>query len=178
MTPAKQQRAASSGIGASGRTTFVMLGLAAAAILAFTVTAREPAMTIKTNAAWHNAQQAALSERAASEDWTAGPQGLFWRRIEGDGTGEKPTLRDTVTVHYAGTLVDGTTFDSSFDRGQPATFPLSGLIPAWQLAIPLMGVGDTIEIAAPSDIAYGPNGTGPIPGGATLLFTIELRGIR
>ncbi len=74
-------------------------------------------------------------------------------------------------------FTDGATFDSSFDRGEPATFPLGRLIRAWQLAIPQMGVGDTIELAAPATLAYGPTGKGPIPGGATLLFKVQLLGI-
>ena len=126
--------------------------------------------------AWQNAQQAALAERAAA-GWYALPGGLLWRLVKGDGSGAHPMARDTVTVHYAGTFTDGTTFDSSFDRGEPATFPLAGLVPAWRLAIPQMGVGDTIEIAAPATLAYGPVGRGPIPGGATLLFTVELLAI-
>ncbi len=68
-------------------------------------------------------------------------------------------------------------FDSSYARGEPATFPLGRLIPGWQVAIPQMGVGDTIEIAVPADLGYGPVGKGPIPGGATLLFKVELIGI-
>jgi FKBP-type peptidyl-prolyl cis-trans isomerase FkpA len=80
-------------------------------------------------------------------------------------------------VHYEGTLVDGTKFDSSWDRGEPATFPLARLVKAWQLAIPQAGVGDTIEIAVPADLGYGPRGKGPIPGNATLLFRIELLAI-
>ncbi|WP_332310549.1 FKBP-type peptidyl-prolyl cis-trans isomerase [Alteripontixanthobacter muriae] len=135
------------------------------------------AVDYSQDAAWHNSQQAALASRAASGDWQSLDDGLLWRRIAGDGSGAHPSASDTVTVHYAGTLVDGTTLDSSFDRGEPATFPLSRLIPAWQAAIPQMGVGDTIEIAAPSGVAYGPRGKGPIPGGATLLFTIQLLGI-
>ena len=83
-------------------------------------------------------------------------------------------MEDRVTIHYAGTLTDGTTFDSSWDRGEPASFPLGRLIPAWQMAVPHMAVGDTIEIVVPADLAYGPGGKGPIPGNATLLFTIEL----
>lgn len=83
-------------------------------------------------------------------------------------------MSDTVTVHYAGTFIDGEGFDSSYDRGTPATFGLSRLIPAWKLAIPEMHVGEKIEIAAPASLAYGPNGRGEIPGGATLLFTVEL----
>jgi len=122
--------------------------------------------------AWLNRQQAALAERAA-QGWYYLPGGVLWRRIAGDGTGARPTVQDTVTLHYAGTLVDGTEFDSSYG-GRPATFPLRQLIRAWQLAVPQMAVGDTIEIAVPSDLGYGPRGGGPIPGGATLLFKIEL----
>ena len=128
-------------------------------------------------AAWHNAQQLALASRQASEGWSWLEGGLLWRRVAGDGSGKHPTIDDTVTLHYAGTLVDGTEFDSSYARGEPATFPLRALIRAWQLAVPQMGVGDTIEIAAPATLAYGPIGRGPIPGGATLLFRIELLGI-
>lgn len=124
------------------------------------------------DAAWHNRQQVALAERAA-QGWFYLPGGVLWRRVAGDGSGTHPTVRDTVTLHYAGTLVDGTEFDSSYG-GRPVTFPLGGLIRAWQLAVPQMGVGDTIEIAVPSDLGYGPMGGGPIPGGATLLFKIEL----
>lgn len=127
------------------------------------------------DAAWHNLQQAALAERAA-EGWYYLPGGVLWRRIAGDGSGARPTVQDTVTLHYAGTLVDGTEFDSSYG-GRPATFPLRSLIRAWQLAVPQMTVGDTIEIAVPADLGYGPRGSGPIPGGATLLFKIELLGI-
>jgi FKBP-type peptidyl-prolyl cis-trans isomerase len=129
------------------------------------------------DAAWHNQQSLALAERQASDGWGYLPGGVLWRRVAGSGTGPRPTVDDTVTLHYAGTLVDGTEFDSSFKRGQPATFPLRGLIPAWQLAVPMMAVGDTIEIAVPAEQAYGPIGRGPIPGGATLLFKIELLGI-
>lgn len=127
------------------------------------------------DAAWHNRQQIALAERSA-QGWYYLPGGVLWRRIAGDGSGPHPTVRDTVTLNYAGTLVDGTEFDSSYGR-RPATFPLGALIRAWQLAVPQMGVGDTIEIAVPSDLGYGPEGSGPIPGGATLLFKIELLSI-
>jgi FKBP-type peptidyl-prolyl cis-trans isomerase len=130
---------------------------------------------LSQDTAWHNRQQAALAERAA-QGWYALPGGVLWRRVAGDGTGPHPTVQDTVTLHYAGTLIDGTEFDSSYG-GPPATFPLRQLIRAWQLAVPQMGVGDTIEIAVPSDLGYGPRGGGPIPGGATLLFKIELLGI-
>lgn len=147
-------------------------GLPAAAI------AQEEAARPSQDAAWHNRQMIALASRQASEGWYWLPGGVLWRRIAGDGTGAHPTVRDTVMLHYAGTLIDGTEFDSSWARGRPATFPLGALIRAWQLAVPQMGVGDTIEIAVPSSMAYGPRGGGPIPGGATLLFKIELLGIQ
>ncbi|AKH43205.1 FKBP-type 22 kDa peptidyl-prolyl cis-trans isomerase [Croceibacterium atlanticum] len=151
-----------------------LLALIAAAGITGTATAQDAQP--EHGAAWFNQQTLALAERAAA-GWNAMPGGLLWRRVKGDGTGPAPTLDDTVTVHYAGTLADGTRFDSSYDRGEPATFPLRGLVPAWQMAIPYMGIGDTIEIAAPATLAYGPRGRGPIPGGATLLFTVELLGI-
>ena len=124
-----------------------------------------------------NAQQAYLAGLQASDGWYTMEGGLRWRYVEYVGRGERPTAADTVTVHYAGTFIDGESFDSSYERGQPATFPLSGLIPAWEMAIPQMRVGETIEIAAPADLAYGPRGRGPIPGGATLVFKVELLGI-
>ena len=155
-----------------------------AAVLALALTASPafaqdaaPAVDRSQDIAWHNAQQAYIAALKPADGWRYLPGGLKWRRISGDGTGAKPTIQDTVTVHYAGTFIDGGTFDSSFDRGEPATFPLGRLIQAWQLAIPEMGVGDTIELAAPALLAYGPNGKGPIPGGATLLFKVQLLGI-
>ena len=126
---------------------------------------------------WMTEQQAYLASLSREDGWRVMPGGLKWRYAKYAGSDEKPRVEDTVTVHYAGTFIDGTPFDSSFDRGQPATFPLGRLVKAWQMAIPEMGVGDVIEIAAPADLAYGPEGRGPIPGGATLLFTVQLLGI-
>lgn len=147
-------------------------GATLSAFLAATVHAQDSGPS--QDAAWHNRQSLALAERQASDGWGYLEGGVLWRRVEGDGIGPRPTVDDTVTLHYVGTLVDGTEFDSSVRRGQPATFPLRGLIRAWQLAVPMMAVGDTIEIAVPADMAYGPIGRGPIPGNATLLFRIEL----
>lgn len=124
--------------------------------------------------AWHNRQQAALAALQTADGWQVLPGGLKWRRIAGDGSGARPSVEDTVTVHYAGSFIDGEEFDSSYERGEPASFPLGKLIKAWQLAIPEMGVGDTIELYAPADLAYGPVGKGPIPGNATLVFKVEL----
>lgn len=127
--------------------------------------------------AWHSAQQNALASRSYQDGWSYLDGGVLWRRIAGPGTGAKPTVADTVEVHYEGTFVDGSKFDSSYDRGEPAKFPLGRLVKAWQLAIPQIGVGDTIELAVPASMGYGAVGRGPIPGGATLLFKIELLGI-
>lgn len=128
--------------------------------------------------AWHNKQQLALVSLKGSDGWEALDNGLRWRRVKGDGSGRHPTVQDTVTLHYAGSLVDGTEFDSSYTRGEPATFPLGALIDAWQIAVPKMGIGDTIELAVPAELGYGPRGSGPIPGGATLMFKIELIDIK
>ena len=156
------------------RAAFLALALLAAPSLAQD---EAPAIDHSNDIAWQNGQQAYIAALTAADGWRYLPGGLKWRRIAGDGSGAHPTVYDVVTVHYAGTFTDGTTFDSSFDRGEPATFPLGQLIKAWQLAIPEMGVGDTIELAAPALLAYGPAGKGPIPGGATLLFKVQLLGI-
>ena len=148
-----------------------------AALAASAAAAQDAPAGPSQDAAWHNRQMIALAQRQASDGWGYLPGGLLWRRVAGDGAGPRPSVDDTVTLHYVGTLVDGTEFDSSVRRGEPATFPLRALIPAWQLSVPMMAVGDTIEIAAPATLAYGPIGRGPIPGGATLLFRIELLGI-
>ncbi len=123
---------------------------------------------------WHNAQQQALHGLSADDGWYRLDGGVMFRRIEGDGTGPAPTVEDEITIHYTGTFPNGEVFDSSVGRGEPATFPLSRLITGWQIAIPYMGVGDTAEIVIPATSAYGLEGRGPIPGGATLLFTIEM----
>lgn len=94
-----------------------------------------------------------------------------------EGTGESPEATDTVRVHYHGTLRDGTVFDSSVDRGEPISFSLSGVIPCWTEGVQLMRVGGKAKLVCPAEIAYGDRGTGPIPGGATLLFEVELLAI-
>ncbi|WP_213981454.1 FKBP-type peptidyl-prolyl cis-trans isomerase [Sphingomonas sp. dw_22] len=135
-----------------------------------------PAEDHSQDAAWHNRQMLALASLKPSDGWRSLQGGLRWRRIKGDGSGRHPTLADQVTIHYAGSFIDGTEFDSSYG-GEPATFPLGRLVEAWQIAVPLMGVGDTVEIAVPAELGYGTQGKGPIPGDATLMFKIELLGI-
>jgi len=90
------------------------------------------------------------------------------------GTGASPSASDTVRVHYHGTLRDGTVFDSSVDRGQPISFPLSGVIPCWTEGVQKMMVGGKSILVCPSNTAYGDNGQGGIPGGAALRFEVEL----
>jgi len=93
------------------------------------------------------------------------------------GMGASPTAADTVRVHYHGMLRDGTVFDSSVDRGEPISFPLNGVIPCWTEAVQKMAVGGKSTLVCPSDTAYGDGGQGPIPGGATLVFEVELLAI-
>ncbi len=92
------------------------------------------------------------------------------------GTGAKPTATDEVKVHYVGTLIDGTEFDSSVKRGQPAVFPVGQVIPGWVEGIQLMPVGSKFKFAIPSELAYGAGGApgGTIPPNSTLLFEVEL----
>ncbi len=151
--------------------------LAAAALLfALPALAQEAPVDRSQDLAWQSAQSLALASRGSAQGWRQLDGGLRWRRVKGDGSGAHPKVTDMVTLHYAGSFVDGAEFDSSYG-GPPAQFPLDRLIPAWQIAVPLMGVGDTIEIAVPAELGYGFRGKGPIPGGATLLFKIELLGI-
>lgn len=105
------------------------------------------------------------------------PSGLQYKEVH-KGTGPHPKAGATVTVHYVGTFIDGTEFDSSRRRGEAATLPLDGVIQGWQEAIPLMSVGSVWEIAVPSSLAYGPKGSGPIGPNQTLLFEIELIAIK
>jgi len=92
-----------------------------------------------------------------------------------EGSGPKPTENDTVRVHYEGSLVNGTVFDSSYSGGQPVEFPLAGVIPGWTEALQLMNTGSTYRLYIPSDLGYGPQGMGPqIPPYSTLIFEVEL----
>ena len=151
-----------------------LIATATALMAALQAPAAAPA---ERTADYHNQQMLYLYALKPSDGWMQTASGLRYRRVKGEGTGARPTPTDAVTIHYAGRFIDGTEFDSSIARGEPATFPLPRLIKGWQEGVPLMSVGDTYEFAIPAPIAYGPIGKGPIPGGATLLFTIELIGI-
>lgn len=132
-----------------------------------------PAPVVR-DADYHNRQHAFLYALSPSEGWRSTASGLRYRKTGGTATGPSPSATDTVTIPYVGRFIDGTEFDSSVARGEPATVPLPRLIRGWQEGVPLMRVGETWEFAIPAPLAYGYAGRGPIPGGATLLFTIEL----
>lgn len=120
-----------------------------------------------------------LVENAKKPGVKTTESGLQYKVLK-SGDGPSPKAEDTVTVHYRGTLTDGTEFDSSYKRGQPATFPVNGVIAGWTEALQLMQVGDRWQLVIPSELAYGERGTpgGPIGPNATLVFEVELLGIK
>jgi FKBP-type peptidyl-prolyl cis-trans isomerase FklB len=119
-----------------------------------------------------------LSENAKKEGVKTLPSGLQYKEIT-PGKGKSPKSTDTVTTHYKGTLIDGTEFDSSYKRGQPATFPVSGVIPGWTEALQLMKEGAKWQLFVPSNIAYGERGAGrEIGPNATLIFEVELISVK
>ena len=95
-----------------------------------------------------------------------------------EGTGAKPLAIDSVTVNYKGTLIDGTEFDNSYTRGEPITFPLNRVIPGWTEGVQLMSVGSKYKLYIPYTLAYGSHDQGPIPGGSTLIFEVELLDVK
>lgn len=119
-----------------------------------------------------------LQENAKKEGVIVRPSGLQIKIIK-RGDGDLPEPNSTVAVHYEGRLVDGTIFDSSYQRGQPATFPVGGVIRGWTEALILMQVGSIWEVAMPASIGYGDDGAGQsIPPGATLVFKVELLAVQ
>ena len=119
--------------------------------------------------------QAFLAENAKKPNVKTTASGLQYEVIK-EGTGPKPKASDAVRAHYKGMLLDGKTFDSSYERGEPAMFMLSQMVPGWQEAIPLMPVGSQYRFWIPAELGYGEKGTpgGPIPPNATLVFEVEL----
>jgi FKBP-type peptidyl-prolyl cis-trans isomerase FkpA len=117
----------------------------------------------------------AYRERAAAAPGAVKTSsGLIYRELTA-GTGASPLASDTVKVHYRGALIDGTEFDSSYKRNEPTEFPLNRVIPCWTEGLQRMKVGGKSQLVCPSAIAYGESGRPPvIPGGATLVFEIEL----
>ncbi len=124
-----------------------------------------------------NKGQAFLDENATKDGVVTTASGLQYQVLT-EGQGAKPVASDEVTVHYHGTLIDGTVFDSSVDRGQPATFPVGGVIQGWVEALQLMNVGSKYKLFIPSNLAYGERGAGGSIGpNETLVFEVELLSI-
>ena len=118
--------------------------------------------------------EAFLAENAKKSGVTTLPSGLQYEVLT-EGAGKTPSLGSSVTTHYHGTLINGTVFDSSYQRGQPATFPVNGVIAGWTEALQLMGEGSKYRLYIPSDLAYGKRGAGrDIPGDTALIFDVEL----
>ncbi len=118
--------------------------------------------------------KAFLADNATKEGIVVTESGLQYEVLR-EGTGAKPGPEDQVSVHYKGTLLDGTQFDSSYDGGEPAVFGVNGVIPGFSEALQLMPVGSQYRFFIPADLAYGPQGTGgPIGPNATLIFEVEL----
>jgi FKBP-type peptidyl-prolyl cis-trans isomerase FkpA len=114
-----------------------------------------------------------LAKAAAEAGSVKTDSGLIYREVRA-GMGESPKATDTVKVNYRGTLVNGTEFDSSYKRNEPAEFPLNGVIPCWTEGVQKMKPGGKSTLVCPSNLAYGDQGRPSIPGGATLIFDIEL----
>jgi len=123
------------------------------------------------------ARGTAYATRMAQEEGAVRlPSGLIYRLLR-PGTGAQPSATDTVRVHYRGTLMDGTVFDESYNRGEPVEFPLNGVIPCWTEGVARMSIGAKAKLVCPPDIAYGDRAQRTIPAGSTLTFEVELLGI-
>jgi FKBP-type peptidyl-prolyl cis-trans isomerase FklB len=143
------------------------------------ITTFQHELTAKKELEAKSAGEKFLADNKSKPGVVALPDGLQYKIIKA-GTGKKPTKESTVTVNYVGKLVDGTEFDSSIKRGQPATFQVGGVIPGWTEILQLMPVGSKWEVYIPPALAYGERGTpgGPIPPSATLIFEVELLAIK
>lgn len=119
--------------------------------------------------------EAFLADNAQAEGVASTASGLQYLVLEsGDSSGTSPQATDAVLAHYEGRFVNGDVFDSSIERGEPAQFVLNQVIPGWTEGLQLMRPGDKWRLFIPSDLAYGPDGSGPIPPHATLIFDVEL----
>jgi len=138
------------------------------------VRANQEAKAKEASGPARKAGEAFLAENKSKEGVVTLPSGMQYKILTA-GTGPKPTANDTVTCNYRGTLINGKEFDSSYKRGQPAAFPVSGVIKGWTEALQLMPVGSKWQLFIPPDLAYGDRGAGADIGpGETLIFEVEL----
>ena len=152
------------------------LGLTLAAVIALgaalTLSACAPSKKQQESLSAANAFMAANAKQPGVVTL---PDGLQYKVVRsGSVDGPKPGPSDEVKVHYEGKLVDGTVFDSSYERGAPASFPLQGLVPAWREALVMMRPGDEWTLYVPPALGYGAEDKGPIPGNSVMIFRIEL----
>jgi FKBP-type peptidyl-prolyl cis-trans isomerase FklB len=164
----------------------VVIGLGAAVYMFFN--SNQSSTSIGAEIAMQQSQSSNQTNKDKGQEFLAAnkvkpgvvtlPSGLQYK-ILAAGQGPKPSLTDTVTVNYAGTLINGTEFDSSYKRGTPASFILTQVIPGWTEALQLMSVGSTWELYIPAYLAYGVNGAAPVIGpNETLIFKVELIAIK
>jgi FKBP-type peptidyl-prolyl cis-trans isomerase len=123
------------------------------------------------------AGKAFLAKNKARPEVTTTASGLQYEVLT-EGTGIKPTTVDTFVAHYRGTLIDGTEFDASYNRGQPLVYPVTGVIRGWTEGLQLMSVGSKYKFYIPYNLAYGTNDNGAIPGGSTLIFELDLLDVK
>ncbi len=135
--------------------------------------AKETAKATEGGAKNRKEGAAFLAANSKKEGVKTLPSGLQYKIVKA-GTGKIPKASDTVTTHYRGTFIDGNEFDSSYKRGEPASFPVGGVIAGWTEALKLMPVGSKWQLFIPSDLAYGDQGRSGIPASSTLIFDIEL----
>ena len=146
--------------------------------LSLCVAACAPAGSKAQSAPEASANAGFLAQNAKATGVITLPSGLQYKIVHsGPADGPHPGLSDEVKVNYEGKLVNGTVFDSSFQRGEPADLPLQGLIPGWVQALQLMRPGDEWTLYVPSDLAYGPDSPPPIPPNSVLIFRIQLLGV-
>jgi FKBP-type peptidyl-prolyl cis-trans isomerase FkpA len=139
-----------------------------------TMKTKQQEMALKASESSLAEGQKYLEENAKKEGVMVTESGIQYEVLTA-AEGDKPAATDTVKVHYKGTFLNGETFDSSYDRGEPAVFPLNRVISGWTEGVQLMSVGSKFKFTIPSDLAYGPNGNPPrIPGNSVLQFEIEL----
>lgn len=162
------------GAAAGGLLWWVIAAIALAGLVGATVWlgTRDQVAAVRT------ADLKALAENAKKPGVTTTASGLQYDVVRA-GTGPKPVASDTVLVHYEGRLLDGTVFDSSYQRGEPVAFPLDSVIPGWTEGVQLMPVGSKFHFVVPPELAYGSAGAGGvIPPGAVLEFDVELLAVK